>query len=106
MIPSILVLAGSITFLVASIGLFRFPDAFTRLHAATVATAFGTLLLVVGAALRFPNPSSLALLAATLFLVFLTAPLACHAITRRVSDPRSATNPNTTSVGDESEHPK
>ncbi|MEM8953834.1 MAG: monovalent cation/H(+) antiporter subunit G [Verrucomicrobiota bacterium] len=103
MISSVLVLAGSITFLVASIGLFRFPDAFTRLHSATVATALGTLLLVIGAAIRFPNPSSLALLAATLFLVFLTAPLACHAITRRVADTQTTPNENTSPVDQEHE---
>jgi len=84
MISEILLLLGSLSLLIASLGLFRLPDPLARLHAGTKGSSFAILLLVAAAAIRFHDPGSLLLLAGTLALVFLTAPLACHAIARRV----------------------
>ncbi|MBT8043780.1 MAG: monovalent cation/H(+) antiporter subunit G [Verrucomicrobiae bacterium] len=85
MISNLLLLLGSIAFLIASLGLFRLPDSYARLHAGTKASSFGVLLMVIAAALEFYDLSSLLLLAGTLVLTFLTAPLACHAIATRVT---------------------
>jgi multicomponent Na+:H+ antiporter subunit G len=84
MISEFLILLGSLFFLIAAIGLWRLPDAFARLHAGTKAASLGVMLLLVAAALRFPDPGSLALTGATLLLVFITAPLGGHAIARRL----------------------
>lgn len=84
MISEILILLGSGFFLIASIGLLRLPDPFARLHAGTKAASLGVLLLLVAAALRFHDFNSLVLIGATLILVFVTAPLGCHAIARRL----------------------
>ncbi|MFK7911905.1 MAG: monovalent cation/H(+) antiporter subunit G [Akkermansiaceae bacterium] len=85
MIATILLLLGSLAFLIASLGLFRLPDAYARLHAGTKASSFGVLLMVIAAALRFHNFTSLLILTAILVLTFITAPLACHAIATRVN---------------------
>lgn len=42
------VTAGAIFFLAGSVGLLRFPDAFTRLHALTKADNLGLSLIVLG----------------------------------------------------------
>ena len=86
MISEILILLGAAFFLIASIGLWRLPDAFARLHAGTKAASLGVLLLLVGAALRFHDGASLVLIGVTLLLVFVTAPLAGHAIARRLME--------------------
>jgi multicomponent Na+:H+ antiporter subunit G len=82
-----LLLLGCAVFLLASIGLFRLPDAMARLHGGTKGSSFAVLLMSVAAAIKFPALEPLALLAGTVFLVFLTAPLACHAIAIRLVDP-------------------
>ncbi|MEM1085702.1 MAG: monovalent cation/H(+) antiporter subunit G [Verrucomicrobiota bacterium] len=84
MISQILILLGSIFFLIASLGLLRLPDPFARLHAGTKAASLGVLLLLLAAALRFHDAGSLMLIGSTLLLVFLTAPLGGHAIARRL----------------------
>lgn len=85
MIAELLLLLGSLAFLIASLGLFRLPDPLARLHAGTKASSLAVLLMALAAALRFPQPGPLLLLAGIVALVFLTAPLACHSIASRVA---------------------
>jgi multicomponent Na+:H+ antiporter subunit G len=82
MIAHFLLLLGSLAFLIASLGLFRLPDPLARLHAGTKASSLAVLLMLVAAVIRFPG--SWWLCAGTAALVFLTAPLGCHAIARRI----------------------
>lgn len=75
-------LAGSFFILAAAVGVFRFPDFYTRLHAATKLSTLGGILVFVAAALEFGN----ALAASRLLLItaffFLTAPLSAYLIAR------------------------
>lgn len=50
---ALLFLFGAFFILVSAIGLFRFPDLYTRMHVTTKATSFGLLLVIVGTALYF-----------------------------------------------------
>jgi multicomponent Na+:H+ antiporter subunit G len=84
MIANVFILLGSLSFLIAALGLWRMPDELARLHAGTKASSLGVLLLAVGAGFRFPEPGVIALLAGMVVLVFLTAPLGCHAIAKRL----------------------
>lgn len=79
-IISILILAGAFFILVAAIGLLRFNDLYSRLHAGTKAPSFGMLLIVLGVSIFFNTP--IVYLKGLLIIVFiyLTAPLAAHAI--------------------------
>ncbi|QQL45569.1 monovalent cation/H(+) antiporter subunit G [Sulfuriroseicoccus oceanibius] len=77
-------LIGSLFFLVASVGLYRMPDAFSRIHAATKASSLGVILLASAAAIFFRDWAGTILSILTVLLVFLTAPLACHCISTQL----------------------
>jgi len=51
-LTSILLTAGAIFFLAGTVGLLRFPDVYTRLHALTKADNVGLGLVVAGLALQ------------------------------------------------------
>ncbi len=52
---SILILVGAFFFLAGTVGLLRFPDVYTRLHALTKADNVGLGLLVAGLALQMES---------------------------------------------------
>jgi multicomponent Na+:H+ antiporter subunit G len=83
------VLAGAIFFLAGSIGLLRFPDTCTRLHALTKADNLGLGLIVIG---LLPRAGSL-LRALTMVLIWLLVLLASASVSQLVvrlarADPR------------------
>lgn len=79
-LTGILILAGSFFILVAAIGIIRFPDIYSRLHATTKATSFGILLIVLGVVLYCFNFQVLIKSILILAFIYLTAPLAAHCI--------------------------
>jgi multicomponent Na+:H+ antiporter subunit G len=83
-LTSILLFLGSVFILIASIGLLRFRESFSRMHATTKATSFGLLLILAGVVLYFL--SFIVAIKALLVIVFvyLTAPLAAHSISKTV----------------------
>ena len=71
---------GAFFMLVSSIGLIRFPDLYTRMHATTKATSFAILLHIIGTAVFF-NTGAIWLKAVLVILfIYITAPLASHSI--------------------------
>ena len=77
-----LILIGVFLLISASIGMLRFPDIFTRLHAAGVADSLGAPLVIIGLmVLEGFTIISLKLLLLLVFLL-LTTPTACHALAR------------------------
>lgn len=77
-------LLGTFFILSASIGIVRFPDLYTRLHAATKASTLGISFVLIGAFLFLYMEHSLVsgkLLLAIVFLL-LTAPVSAHMISR------------------------
>ena len=62
---ALLLLAGAVFFLAGTIGLLRFPDVFTRLHALTKADNVGLGLIVMGLCL---NAGSLAVVGKLLLI--------------------------------------
>lgn len=99
MIPALLFLLASVFYLVAGLGLLRLPDALARLHAGTKASSLATALALAAAVAHHGTWWSALVCGASLFFVFLTAPLASHAIARCVlhhrlhgeSSPREST---------------
>ncbi|MAK62808.1 MAG: sodium:proton antiporter [Ponticaulis sp.] len=76
----VLCLIGGVMTVIAAVGVIRFPDFYTRLHAASVTDSLGALTLLFGMmflATGFPVVVKLFLIA--LFLV-LTGPTSAHAI--------------------------
>lgn len=68
--------------LLAALGLWRFDDVFSRIHAATKATTLGVLLVVAGAALRVEASGDIMRLLLAAILQFISAPVAGHMLGR------------------------
>lgn len=75
-------LAGTIFTIGMTIGMLRFPDAYTRLHAGTKGLTIGGGFILLGAALQAPDVFfALRILLVGLFLL-LTNPISMQAIAR------------------------
>ena len=81
-IAALLMAAGAAWTLLGVLGLIRFPDVYTRLHATGLGSTGGIALLLAGVVVHFALRSvTLSVLAAlTLVFVLLTYPLASTAI--------------------------
>ncbi|MEL6362175.1 MAG: monovalent cation/H(+) antiporter subunit G [Pseudomonadota bacterium] len=75
-----LILIGSAALVIGAIGLVRFPDFYTRMHAAGVTDTAGAELIVFGLMLQAPSWIVVAKLAFISFFLFLTSPVATHAV--------------------------
>ncbi|MCF3943547.1 Na+/H+ antiporter subunit G [Oceanobacillus alkalisoli] len=83
-IGAILIFIGSLFAVISAIGLIRFPDVYTRSHAATKSSTLGVLLTLTGALiyiLESQDYFSVRLVLGIAF-VFLTAPVSGHLVTR------------------------
>lgn len=84
MIASIVVLAGAVLILLASIGVVRFDDTLARTHALTKASVLGIVLVLIGAAFRMDHAREATALVLTAVLQALTTPVSGHLIGRAV----------------------
>ncbi|MGI9520515.1 MAG: monovalent cation/H(+) antiporter subunit G [Hyphomicrobiaceae bacterium] len=75
-----LIVSGGFFVLVGAVGLVRMPDVFTRMHAASVIETAGGGLLLVGLMLRVGFDLVTLKLLFLLFVFFMTAPVATHAL--------------------------
>ena len=82
----ILVLTGAAFSLIASIGLIRMPDIFTRMHASTKAGVLGSSLILVAAGVVIGDGATWARIVVAIFFLLLTAPIAAHMIGRASLD--------------------
>jgi len=84
----ILVVLGSIFMLIAAIGVLRFKDVYSSMHATTKASSFGLLLIVTGVALHFLTFIVLIKAVFIVAFIYLTAPLAAHAVSQSMKKTR------------------
>lgn len=82
LIASILMVSGGALALLAAVGLIRFQDVFTRMHAATKPATLGLVLILTGTALVLPRADPVAKLVLVILLQFITAPVGAHLIGR------------------------
>ncbi len=75
-------LGGSLLALVAAVGLVRFPDLLSRMHAGTKPQVLGLILMVVGLALHLRRAEILGLLMLVVVFQMITAPVAAHMVGR------------------------
>ena len=75
-------LLGSFLCLTAGLGLLRFPDVLSRMHAGTKPQAVGVLLIMVGGAIRLQGWSATWMLLLVAAFQLLTAPVSAHMISR------------------------
>ncbi len=75
-----LFLSGSAFVLLGAIGVLRFPDFYTRLHAAGVTDTLGADLLLLGMALQSDDFLVIVKVALIFIFILLTSPVSTHAI--------------------------
>jgi len=75
-------LAGAFLCLTAGVGLLRFPDVLSRMHAGTKPQVLGVLLVMAGGAIRLQGLASSWMLLLVAGFQLLTAPVSAHMISR------------------------
>ena len=75
-------LAGAALCFTAGLGLVRFPDVLSRMHAGTKPQVLGVLLVMVGAAIRLDGWANAWMLLLVAAFQLLTAPVSAHLISR------------------------
>ena len=75
-------LTGSFLGISGAVGLLRFPDFFTRLHAASVTDTLCTGLILLGLMLQSGWGLTLVKLLLILLILFFTSPTATHALAK------------------------
>ena len=78
----LLTLTGSFFILVGALGMFRFPDFYTRLHASTKVVTLGGFGIFLGAALIFNDTLATTRLLLIAMFFLLTAPLSGYMVAR------------------------
>ena len=86
LLGSAIVLLGSVFMVIGALGVIRMPDVFTRLHATSVSDTFGVGLILIGLILVGGLTLVSVKLAFLLAFLFLTGPVATHAVARAALD--------------------
>ncbi|MCV2491056.1 monovalent cation/H(+) antiporter subunit G [Geodermatophilus sp. YIM 151500] len=81
-VAAVLLLLGALLCLTAGLGLVRFHDVLSRMHAGTKPQVMGVLLILAGAAIRLRGSSVVWMLLLVAVFQLLTAPLAAHLVSR------------------------
>jgi multicomponent Na+:H+ antiporter subunit G len=81
-VVAILLLAGALFSLVASIGIIRLPDLYSRMHAAAKAGTVGSGLLLLAAGIHAQDLPTLSRALAGFIFFVLTAPISAHLLAR------------------------
>ncbi|MEV7692920.1 monovalent cation/H(+) antiporter subunit G [Microbacterium sp. NPDC089189] len=79
----VLILLGALLCLTAAIGLLRFHDVPTRLHAATKPQVLGLILICLAVALSLRSWAAVAFLVPIVLIQLATAPLSAHMVGRQ-----------------------
>ncbi|MCH2181552.1 MAG: monovalent cation/H(+) antiporter subunit G [Mariniblastus sp.] len=78
----VFLLLGSFFSIVGGIGIVRFPEFFSRLHAGGVTDTLGATLIVVGLLLQAGDGLIAIKLLMILFFLLVTSPTSCHALAK------------------------
>lgn len=78
------ILIGSLLALTAAIGIVRFPDTLSRMHAATKPQTFGLSMLLIGVLIRIAGNPDGGMLVLTALFMLITAPVIAQRVGRLV----------------------
>lgn len=81
-VGTLLIVSGIPFFLAGTVGLLRFPDVYTRLHALTKADNLGLGLVVLGLVLRVDSWAMACKLILVWLLVMLGSATSCHLVAK------------------------
>ena len=84
-ISALFLIGGGFFALIAGLGLLRFPDLLSRMHAATKASGAAFSLILVAFVLRVPEWDIAIKAVVSLILAFLTLPVAAHLLGRNTA---------------------
>jgi multicomponent Na+:H+ antiporter subunit G len=82
LLSAVLLVAGAFFSLIASLGLLRLPDLFSRMHAASKAGTAGSGLVLIAAALDAGEWTVWTKCIAAIIFFVLTAPLSAHLLAK------------------------
>lgn len=83
-IGGVALIAGALFALLAGIGIHKFTDPYSRMHAAAKSPTLGLVLVAVGAGLRIRTFEAVATLVLVVILQLLTSPVGTHLAGRAV----------------------
>lgn len=83
-ISGVALVAGALFALLAGIGVHKFRDPYSRMHAAAKSPTLGLVLVAVGAGLRVRTFEAIATLVLVVILQLLTSPVGTHLAARAV----------------------
>lgn len=81
---SVLILTGSLMAFTASVGILRFPDTLTRMHAATKPQTLGLILVLIAATIRLWGTIDIGMLVLSGIFAVITAPVIAHRVGKLV----------------------
>lgn len=81
-VSGIFILAGATFTMIGGIGVVRFDDLMSRMHAAAKAPTLGLILVAIGAAIEIGTAHAIATLVLVVILQLLTSPVATHVLGR------------------------
>ncbi len=81
-VSSILLMTGIFFGFSGAVGLFRFPDFFTRVHAASITDSIAVILIIAGLLLQTSFDLNTAKLMFILMFLMITSPTASHALAK------------------------
>lgn len=79
---AVLILLGALLAMTAAIGIVRFPDTLSRMHAATKPQVIGLVLVLIGAVIRLRGNVDIWMLVLVGLFTLLTAPVIAHTVGR------------------------
>lgn len=78
----LLLVAGSALVMIGGIGVVRFDDVFSRMHAAAKSPTLGLILVAIGAAIKINTMLATTTLVLVVILQLLSSPVGAHALSR------------------------
>ena len=81
-VSGLLLVVGALFALVASLGLLRFPDLFSRMHAASKAGTLGSGLMLIALAIHAQDLATATRALAGVAFFLLTAPVSAHLLAK------------------------
>jgi multicomponent Na+:H+ antiporter subunit G len=81
-LTSFFLLGGAFFVMIATLGVIRFPDTLTRMHAATKAGAFGVALMLIAGSLHWGTTEAVVKSILILLLFYVTTPVASQLLSR------------------------
>lgn len=81
-VAAVCMVVGCLMSMAAAVGLVRFPDLLSRMHAGTKPQVFGLLLLLTAVGIEGRDPAMIPLLILAWLFMLLTVPVSAHMVGR------------------------